>query len=727
MAASIAATPPYFGQPAGATPADLTGMNRSHSDNDSADATAEHDRRSERRGGERRGDRRSDRRQDDRRRGDRRRSPRPPASTRPFDESWFGVLGVAPDTQMRLEEAAGIESMLDADWADAAEIDRRTLSRQARRILSDSDSALTRIYRTYSAARAAIGAAMVAGLSAGSLMGATPSIALGVLCLAYAVQSIALWLLPRFGALALPQPQDNAAQRRRQWLASIGVDLAAFTALHLMLSGGSLNFAALLVLPVLMSGVLTSRLMALATAAAVALMLLGVAWVAAGTEAGSAVAITQAGLAGVGFFAIALLSGELAGRLAREEVAARGSMELARQQAQLNRLVIEEMADGVLVVDRDARVRASNPAARTLLSSGSPAPVAPFQLQARAEWAALNQAVQRALADAHWPDEGSDVVLDFGPGQTRTLRLRVRFTRRRALRAGQSSTEELCVLLLEDVRTAEARVRQQRLAAMGRVSAGIAHEIRNPLAAIAQANALLMEDALDASQQRLARMVADNVARLARLVDEVMEVAPGSAGNAAVPSVIDASAEVATVAADWARTAGIEVGARARLHLDLPTQPLPVLFDPEHLRRVLVNLLDNAKRHASDAPGAIGVRLALRDQASVLLRVASDGPPIAREIEPYLFDPFFSTRSRGSGLGLYICRELCERYGASIEYRLRPDGQRNLFLVVMRTAPAPAATSDAAAATISPAAPAAPAETTARGPTPDPSLTRPRA
>ena len=85
------------------------------------------------------------------------------------------------------------------------------------------------------------------------------------------------------------------------------------------------------------------------------------------------------------------------------------------------------------------------------------------------------------------------------------------------------------MLLLEDVRTAQARLRQEKLAAMGRVSAGIAHEIRNPLSTIAQANALLLEDALPEPQQRLLRMVADNVERLKRLVDEVMEVAPGTA------------------------------------------------------------------------------------------------------------------------------------------------------------------------------------------------------
>jgi len=622
----------------------------------------------------------TDGRRGERRKGDRRRSPRAPASTRPGDESWFGVLGVGADTQMR-DDAAGAESVLDTGWAGTAADDRRLLSRQARRLLKEPDSALTRIYRTYSAARAAIGAAMVAGISATSLMGANPSVTLGLLCLAYAVQAITLWLLPRFGALTLPQPGDSAAQRRRQWLSTIGVDLVAFTALHLLVSSGSLNFAALLVLPVLMSGVLSSRLMSLATASAVALMLLLVSWHLAGAEGASAVLITQSGLAGIGFFAIALLAGELASRLAREELAARGSMELARQQAQLNRLVIEEMADGVLVVDRDLRARAANPAARSLLSTRGPGPVAPFQLQGRAEWAALSQAVQNALAEASWPEAGSEVVLNFGPGDTRTLRMRVRFTRRRALQRGQSGTEEFCVLLLEDVRTAQARLHQERLAAMGRVSAGIAHEIRNPLSAIAQANALLMEDALPEPQQRLLRMVADNVARLKRLVDEVMEVAPGTAPP---PSIIDATAEVAVAAADWARTTGLDAGPGGRLRLDLPTTPLRVVFDPEHLRRVLVNLLDNAKRHGSESPGAIGVRLAARDEGSALLLVDSDGPPIAQEVERYLFEPFFSTRSRGSGLGLYICRELCERYGAGIEYRLRPDGPRNLFLVIMR-------------------------------------------
>ena len=220
---------------------------------------------------------------------------------------------------------------------------------------------------------------------------------------------------------------------------------------------------------------------------------------------------------------------------------------------------------------------------------------------------------------------------------------------------------------------------------MGRVSAGIAHEIRNPLAAISQANALLLEDRLPPAQQRLARMVADNVERLKRLVEDVMEVAPGAAP---VVRAIDASAAVGLAAAEWARTAGLPAGAESRLRAEIAAAPLGVEFDPEHLRRVLVNLLDNAHRHASAAPGAIFLRLAARDEHAVVLSVLSDGAPITPEIERHLFEPFFSTRSRGSGLGLYICRELCERYGASIEYRPRPAAERlrNEFVVSMRRA-----------------------------------------
>jgi two-component system, NtrC family, sensor histidine kinase PilS len=554
------------------------------------------------------------------------------------------------------------------------------------------DGALVRVARVYAAARAVLGVALVLAQVAAGLAGTRSPTLVTTLCVAYAALALAVWLLPRLRASTerLAHSAAPPDQRRWQWLATIGVDLGFFIALHLLDRSTSFNFAALLVLPVLMTGVLMPRIAALGTAAAVALVLLAAA-LQTGVRAGDpTLAFTGTGFAGIGFFVIALLAGELAARLTREETAARESLELARRQAQLNRLVIQEMADGVLVIDRGLRVRVADPAARALLVSQGAGPVAPFSLQGGRAWGALAQAAGEAMAQGDWPAGGREVALVFEDGWERRLRLRVRFT---AVPAGETGgPEPYSVLLLEDLRTAQARLRQEKLAAMGRVSAGIAHEIRNPLAAISQANALLLEDELHPDQQRLARMVADNVRRLQRIVDDVMELSHGSAAVGAVAAPIDARAVVAATAVDWARTNGLELGAQSRLRTEIPDAPLGAVFDADHLRRVLVNLLDNALRHAGDAPGAVVLRLSARDDSQARLQVLSDGAAIPPEVERHLFEPFFSTRSRGSGLGLYICRELCERYGASIEYRPRPGAERwrNEFAVTMRRAtPAP--------------------------------------
>ena len=622
----------------------------------------------------------------ERRRSDRRRTARsiPPA---PTVESWFGAIGMSPDTQQHDDGwSSGRESHFDAGWQEAeqAQADSRFLSRQAVRIVGSRANAFERIYAAFLAARAALGMLLFAAQAVAELFGLRPPPEVMLLCAAYVVQATLWWRLPRFRRASA---QSLAHLRSPQWLATIGVDLVSFTALHVLSQATGPNYLALLVLPVLMAGVLTPRMMSLATAAAVALMLLATAWVAMLAGGDPAALMTQAGLAGSGFFIITLLAGELAGRLAREELTARGSLELARQQAQLNRLVIEEMQDGVLVVDRKGRVRAANPAARALLAPGGTTRNAPFQLRGVEAWVPLVQSVERAFAEAAWPEAGRDVSLQFSPGLTRTLRLRVRFTRRREERA----SEELCVLFIEDVRTVEARTRQEKLAAMGRVSAGIAHEIRNPLAAISQANALLAEDATNGAQRQLTQLVSDNVERLKRIVDDVMEVAPG-----ATPARVslDATAQVSAVCGEWARMAHLPPGDASPLRTELPADPLAVLFDAEHLRRVLVNLLDNALRHGGATPAAILVQLAVRGEREVLLIVASAGGAITPEVERYLFEPFFSTRSRGTGLGLYICRELCERYGASIDYHARSehDALPNEFVVVMQRDTEPAVT-----------------------------------
>lgn len=590
------------------------------------------------------------------------------------DESLFDALGV--DGVPMHESWSGIEPPRAGPF----------LSRQAQRIVWQGGSTFERLYETFIGGRAVLGLALLMAQFVGLLLGQRSTAGVIISGL-YALQALLVWLLPRWRRSGSPRTRLTQGQ----WIATLGVDLVAFAVLHAFEPAGTFNYAALLVMPALIGGVLTSRMAALATTSMATIMLIAVA-LRNGLGSGEwSTALAPAGLTGIGLFVVTLLAGELSGRLANEEQAARGSLELARQQVALNRLVIDEMSDGVMVIDRSARVRAANPAARRLLAAQGVGPAAPFQLQDDAAWSALMTQVLSAFDAGDWPRHGHDVTLPFNAALTRTLRLRARFTRERSSPSADSkradATEALCVLFLEDLRNVQARSRQEKLAAMGRVSAGIAHEIRNPLAAIAQANALLQEEAVGTEQQMLTAMVADNVERLKRIVDDVMEVAPAAEGTT---RPIDLGGEVGRIVADWARTNNVVLGAGSRLHVELPSEAVPVLFDADHLRRVLVNLLDNARRYASAVPGAIALTARVTSAEQARLALASDGEPIPPDIEPFLFEPFFSTRSRGTGLGLYICRELCERYGGSIDYWQHAGDarHRNEFVVMLRVAAA---------------------------------------
>jgi two-component system, NtrC family, sensor histidine kinase PilS len=615
--------------------------------------------------------------QPERRRANRRHTERR-ADDAVGDESLFDALGVANGS------AIAAPGYSDLDMPQR----RRFLSRQATRIVWQGGSTFERLFETFVGGRAALGIALLMAQTIGLMLGQR-SMAGVLISGVYALQALLVWLLPRWRGEGEPRTHMS----RAQWIITVGVDLVAFAALHAFEPAGTFNYAALLVLPALVGGVLTPRPIALATTAMAVLMLLAVALRSGYASSDFTSALAPAGLTGFGLFVITLLAGELSKRLAGEERAARDSLELARQQVQLNRLVIDEMADGVMVVDRRGHVRIANPAARRLLAAQGLGPAAPFHLHDDPAWGALQAQVTTAFNAGAWPRGAQDVVVPLSATSARTLRVRARFTRPRndgaAPGAADGSAEALCVLFLDDLRNVQARTRQEKLVAMGRVSAGIAHEIRNPLAAIAQANALLQEEAAGGEQQMLTAMVADNVERLKRIVDDVMEVAPAADGQ---PRPIDLGGEVGRIVADWARTNDVVMGSASRLHVELPGEALPVVFDADHLRRVLVNLLDNARRYASQTPGAIALVARATAADAARLSVASDGEPIPPDIEPQLFEPFFSTRSRGTGLGLYICRELCERYGGSIDYwqHAPPARHRNEFVVTLRVAQASA-------------------------------------
>jgi two-component system sensor histidine kinase PilS (NtrC family) len=515
------------------------------------------------------------------------------------------------------------------------------------------DTPFVRLWRGFMTARVTIALVLLAVLSALYML-VGPSLGISdwllVLCGTYVAATLAVRMFTH------PQPPGSTFDP--QWVSTIGVDLMAFSTLQ-FLQAGNINYGPLFALPVLMAAVLGSSLLALGTAAGVTLLLLAEAWVIALQLPQEMTArFLQAGLTGTGYFAVAVLVNQLASRLAREEEAARRSRQAARIQAQVNELVIENLSDGVLVVDAGSRVRAANPAARRQLGTAATPPRRLALLTEQRPWQPL--ADLALLTFATGMAQRADVAIDEGIGSPRRVQVRTRLTA-----ALDDPAQSLCVMFLEDLRELEARLRTEKLAAMGRMSAAVAHEIRNPLAAIAQANALLEEDLTEPSQRQLSTLVRQNAQRLAQIVEEILDISRVQHQGPAVAVLkLELDESVTAACTDWS----LQAGAGERLQMALACAGTRVPFEADHLRRVLINLLDNALRYASRQPGSIRV-LTQRSGRESMLRVWSDGVPLEPTVRQHLFEPFFSSESRSSGLGLYICRELCERHGAQIGYR----------------------------------------------------------
>ncbi|PTT19884.1 PAS domain-containing sensor histidine kinase [Acidovorax sp. HMWF029] len=551
--------------------------------------------------------------------------------------------------------------------------------------LATVDAPFVRMWRGFLTGRVMVALALLVLQGAGQVINQVADPTLLTLCVAYLVATVALRVLARQGP-----PSPGAGP---QWLPSIGIDLAAITALQL-LHAGTMNYTPLFGLPILMAAVLGTLTLALGTTAGVTLLLLGWAWwMGARTGEDDAQRYLQSALAGTGYFIVSYLVHQLATRLTREQEVAQQSQIAARVQTQVSALVIQNLTDGVLVVDENDVVRVANPAGLQLLASGAP-PDLPLTLQSASPWAPLVILARRTFR--HEQPQTADVDL-LHPGQSPTgLHVRTWLTSTREA-AREAHTERLCVMFLHDLREMEARLRTEKLAAMGRMSAAVAHEIRNPLAAIVQANALLEEDLHDPAQKRLAHMVQQNADRLARIAEEVLDIARVQHQISHAPaSTLQLDETISQIWHDW--QAQDPVKRRAVVILD--THASQVEFDGEHLRRVLVNLLDNALRYMGPEPDSLCVATRTTPAGQVSLQVWSDGAPMDKSVERHLFEPFFSSESRSSGLGLYICRELCQRHGASISYQrlnrttLRGETGGNAFTVSFRrtTRPADAAT-----------------------------------
>ena len=571
------------------------------------------------------------------------------------------------------EGQSRFSALMDASAASPVDFD-----------LADRESSLPRLWRGFMAARILVAGVLLLLMLYLRVMGQPPQSLALVVCLAYL--ALTVWVR------VLGRPTLPDAKFDPQWLLTIGVDVLVF-GLLMYLQVGTINYTPLFAMPVLLAAVLGPLPLALGTAAAVTLALLldALQYTLAGT-ADAAGRYVQAAITGTGLFVVAYLANQLATRLVRQERVARGSEIAARAQIQLNQLVIDNLADGIIVMDANGLVHAANPAAREMLgnSSGELAQLAkpPFVLASRSAWHGLADLAVQSLQEAR-PLQREVTVMS--EGMQRQLQVKTYLSILPHTNTSSPAQGSLCVMFMQDLREVEARVRTEKLAAMGRMSAAVAHEIRNPLSAISQANELLAEEIQSPQQQNLVRMVAQNVQRLNRVVEDVLDVARVQSGARQAAILLDAGRFIQSVCDDWI----IQNKAQNKAISLINIRSSAIEFEADHMRRVLVNLLDNALRYASGRSAAIQVTFAPAGvQGAWQLVVWSDGAPMDPGVQRHLFEPFFSSQSRSSGLGLYICRELCMRHSASISYQrcLRAEregssekpSEGNAFIVILR-------------------------------------------
>jgi len=348
--------------------------------------------------------------------------------------------------------------------------------------------------------------------------------------------------------------------------------------------------------------------------------------------------IVQAGFLSAGFFATAILARLLGQRLMLNEELARQRGESLENQSRISQRVIERMQDGVLVINREGCVERCNPVAEAMLGT--------LPVGARlVEYAPL---LAEVLANRINVADG--VEFSGADGQL----LQARFEQ-------PASSGGEVLIFLEDVGRIRERAQQLKLASLGRLTASIAHEIRNPLSAIGHAGELLREERRGEMQDRLLHILNDNVARLDRIVTDVLEL--GRRDRAQIESLPLAGA-CSQFLDNFMVTEGLDTRI---LHFE-SSDDLSICFDRAHLQQVLWNLVGNAVRHSQGKPGSVRLFSAAGPgDERVELHVTDDGAGVPDEVREQIFEPFFTTHHKGTGLGLFIARELCEANGASLE------------------------------------------------------------
>jgi two-component system sensor histidine kinase PilS (NtrC family) len=426
-----------------------------------------------------------------------------------------------------------------------------------------------------------------------------------------------------------------------QLAVQIGGDIVGLTVLSYASGGIQSNVGLLLLVSLAAAGLISRGKITLFFAALASIAALLEHTYAVLYDDADVAQYVQVGLLCMSYFAVAWLAHTLAKyAVDSQQLAQRRGRDLV-SLSEANRLVMRDMQDGVLVVDGEGMIMQMNARAERLLRKSigpgsSLSATFPILFGQYALWKQAGSASRDTLQ------------LDVG------LQARLRFV------PIERDAAHGVVIFLEDMQRVRAEAQQIKLAALGRLTANIAHEVRNPLSAISYATELLQEEPGDAKHQRLLQIVLDNTQRINQIVQDVMQL---NRRDRAQPEVFELEAMLRTFVEEFDSAERFEPGVMVLAGLT----EREVSFDRGHLRQVLWNLCRNALRYSRKMSGSLMLTMSAED-GHVLLDVQDDGPGISAEHQGKLFEPFFTTAPDGTGLGLYIAKELCEANGARLEY-----------------------------------------------------------